>query len=79
MQTNLSARQRTVRIVSLMVISPFIAEVLFGSTHLSMLYLLTPQICIYGGAALIIHTLTRGRNKTTILILGIAFAIAEEM
>jgi len=78
MQTNLSTRQRTARIASLIVLSPIIAEVLFGSTHLSMLYLLVPQICIYGGVALIIHTLTRGRNQSAFLILGIAFAIAEE-
>jgi len=78
MDMKLSIRQRTARIASLIVISPLIAEVLFGSTRLSMLYLLVPQICIYGGAALIIHTLTRHRDKSIILTLGIAFAIAEE-
>ena len=74
----LSARQRMARITTLLAIAPLIAEVLFGSTHLSMLYLLVPQIFIYGGAALIIRTLARGRGWSAILILGIAFAIAEE-
>jgi hypothetical protein len=75
---SLSRRQRMARILTLVVLSPVIAEVLFGSTHISMLYLLLPQICIYGGAALMIHTLTRHRGWNAILILGIAYAIAEE-
>jgi hypothetical protein len=75
---NLSRRQRIARILTLVVLSPIIAEVLFGATHISMLYLLIPQICIYGGAALMIHTLTRHRGWSAILILGIAYAIAEE-
>jgi hypothetical protein len=79
MKTNtLTARERTARILALMVLSPVIAEVLFGSTSLSMIYLLLPQICIYGGAAMIIHTLARRRGWTAILLLGVAFAIAEE-
>jgi hypothetical protein len=79
MQTiNFSPRQRLARILTLVVISPVIAEVLFGATHISMLYLLIPQICIYGGAALMIHTLTRHRVWSAILVLGVAYAIAEE-
>lgn len=74
----LSRRQRIARIFTLVILSPVIAEVLFGATHISMLYLLIPQICIYGGAALMIHTLARPRGWSAILILGIAYAIAEE-
>ena len=74
----ISRRQRTARILTLVVLSPIIPEVLFGATHISMLYLLVPQSCIYGGAALMIHTLTRQRGWNAILILGIAYAIAEE-
>ncbi len=75
---NLSIQQRAARIATLLVLSPLIAEVLFGSTHLSMLYLLVPQICIYGGAALIIRALTRQRHWSAVLLLGIVFAVAEE-
>ena len=64
--------------VTLLVLSPVIVEVLFGATRITMLYLLIPQICIYGGAALIIRTLGRQRGWNGILLLGIAFAIAEE-
>jgi hypothetical protein len=79
MESNkLATRERIVRILTLIVLSPVIAEVLFGSTSLSRIYLLLPQICIYGGAALIIHTLARRRGWTAILLLGIAFAVAEE-
>jgi hypothetical protein len=79
MESNkLTVRQRSARIIILLTLSPLIAEVLFGSTPLSRVYLLLPQICIYGGAALIIHTLARRRGWTDILLLGIAFAIAEE-
>ncbi len=65
---------------TLLVLSPLVVEVLFGATHLTTLFLLIPQICIYGGAALIIRTLVRRRQRSfaAILILGIAFAIAEE-
>jgi putative flippase GtrA len=75
---SLSRSQRMIRILTLVVLSPVIAEVLFGATHISMLYLLIPQICIYGGAALIIRTLARHRGWSAILILGIAYAVAEE-
>jgi hypothetical protein len=74
----LTTRERAVRILALIVLSPVIAELLFGSTSLSRIYLLLPQICIYGSAALIIHTLARRRGWTAMLLLGIAFAIAEE-
>jgi hypothetical protein len=74
----LPTKFRAAPAAALLVLSPVIVEVLFGATHITMLYLLIPQICIYGGAALIIRTLARQRGWSAILLLGIAFAIAEE-
>jgi hypothetical protein len=78
MERKIINRPRMARIATLLFLSPVIAEVLFGSTSVSMLYLLVPQVCIYGGAALMIHTVARRRGWKAVLILGIAFAIAEE-
>ena len=76
----LPARQRMVPTLTLLVLSPIIVEFLFGSTHLSMLYLLLPQLGVYGCGALLIRALVRYRHRSwgAILLLGIAFAIVEE-
>jgi hypothetical protein len=78
--TRLSARQRIAPIVTLLALAPIIVEFLFGSTHISMLYLLLPQIGVYGAGALLIRALARhrGRGYGAILLLGLAFAVAEE-
>src|ERR1051326_7756621 len=67
-------------IITLLLLSPIIAEVLFGSTNLSTLYVLLPEIGTWGCGALIIRGLVRGRKRgwSAILLLGIALAIAEE-
>jgi hypothetical protein len=78
--TQLPIRREVAPIATLLVLSPVIIEVLFGATRITLLFLLIPQICIYGGAALIIRTLVRRRRGGwgAILLLGVAFAIAEE-
>ena len=67
-------------VVTLVFLSPVIAEVLYGSTHLTTLFLLIPQMAVYGCAALIIREVVRRRGGgwPSILLLGIAFSIAEE-
>jgi hypothetical protein len=65
-------------VITLLVLSPLVVEFLFGSTHISMSYLLIPQIGIYGGAALIIRALAHQRSWWARLLLAIAFAVAEE-
>src|SRR5215831_17316427 len=76
----LSARQRVAPVVTLLVLPPIIVEFLFGSTHISMLYLLIPQIGVYGCGALLIRALVRyrGRSWFAILLLGLAFALTLE-
>jgi hypothetical protein len=71
---------RTLPIITLLLLSPIIAEVLFGSTSISMFYLLVPEIGIWGCGALIIRGLVRSRNRGwfALLLLGIALALAEE-
>jgi hypothetical protein len=71
---------RALPVIMLLLLSPIIAEVLFGSTPLSALYVLVPEIGVWGGGALIIRALvrSRGRGWLSILLLGIALALAEE-
>jgi hypothetical protein len=61
-------------------LSPVIAELLFGVTSVTTIFVLIPQIGTWGCAALLIRELTRRQRKGwyTILRLGIAVAIAEE-
>jgi len=76
----LPSRSQLVPIAFLVFISPVLTELLMGSLQLSNLWLLVPEMGVYGFAALIIRELTRrlGRGWGTLLLLGIAFAIAEE-
>jgi hypothetical protein len=74
-----SARQ-VAPTLTLLVLSPVIVELLFGSTHLTIISALIPEIGFYGGAALIIRYLVRRQHRgwVSILLLGMAFAIFEE-
>jgi hypothetical protein len=65
---------------TLAVLAPVLAEVVFGATPLSRLWLLLPEIGCYGAAAVIIRALVRerGRGTLALVLLGVAFAVAEE-
>jgi len=67
-------------IATLIVLSPVLTELLMGKVHLSNLWLLIPEMSVYGTAALLIREVTRRlkRGWGTMLILGLAFAILEE-
>jgi len=67
-------------ITTLIVLSPVLTELLMGKMHLSNLWLLIPEMSVYGTAALLIREMTRRlrRNWGTMLVLGLAFAILEE-
>jgi hypothetical protein len=64
----------------LIFLSPVITELLAGTVRLSNIWLLVPEMAVYGFAALLIREVVRGKGRGwgTILLLGIAFAIAEE-
>jgi hypothetical protein len=67
-------------IAVLIFVSPVLAELLMGIVHLSNLWLLVPEMSVYGTAALLIREVTRRQKRSwgTMLLLGLAFAIAEE-
>src|SRR5277367_6158965 len=65
---------------TLLILAPFIAEVLSGSTRLSFLYVLLPEVMVGGCGALLCRELVRRwrAGATSLLILGLALSIAEE-
>ncbi len=65
---------------TLLVLAPVIAEVLSGATRLSILFVLIPEIMVWGGGALLARELVhRWRaGATSLLFLGLALSIAEE-
>src|SRR6266487_874720 len=79
--TLLPARGRVAPIVTLIVLAPIVSELLFGTTHLTILYpTFLLQLGVYGCGALIIRALVRHQRRgwPVILLLGITFAIAVE-
>jgi hypothetical protein len=67
-------------IAVLIFLAPVLAELLVGTVHITNLWLLVPEMAVYGTGALIIRCLVRQRHRgwIAILLLGIAFAIALE-
>ena len=64
----------------LVFLAPFVAEVLFGNTPLRLILSYLIVLPMYGFGALFIRELSRrsGRGWPTILILGVAYGVAEE-
>src|ERR1700727_178034 len=65
---------------TLLLLAPFIAEVLSGSTRLSFLFVLIPEVMVWGCGALLCRELVRRwrAGATSLLMLGLALSIAEE-
>ncbi|MFI5454803.1 MAG: hypothetical protein ACHRXM_05070 [Isosphaerales bacterium] len=74
------AWRRSAPVVALLLLSPVIAEVLFGATRITTIFVLAPQIGIWGCGVLIIRDVVRCRRRgwTAILLMGIALAVGEE-
>ncbi len=72
--------QRAAPIITLIFLSPVIADVLFGSIRITTLFVLILVTGFWGCAALIIRDVVRRHHQgwLAILLLGIALAIAEE-
>jgi hypothetical protein len=67
--------------LTLLLAAPVIAEVLPGYTRLSVApFVLAPEIAVWGGGALLIRDAVRraGRGWPSIILLGVALAVAEE-
>jgi hypothetical protein len=65
---------------TLLVLAPVISEVLSGSTRLSILFVLIPEIMVWGGGALLARELVRRwrAGAASLLCLGLALSVAEE-
>ena len=65
---------------ALLILAPVISEVLSGSTRLSILFVLIPEIMVWGGGALLCRELARRWHggATSLLCLGLALSVAEE-
>jgi len=72
--------KRLIPFFTLALLSPFIAEILFGATPLSRSASLPPLLLLYGGGAVLIRELARRTSRpwTTILFLGAAYCLIEE-
>jgi hypothetical protein len=67
-------------VLALLVLSPLVAEVLFGATPISNLGAILPDIAVYGCGAILVRELARSRGPGfgRIALLGAAYAIVEE-
>jgi hypothetical protein len=65
---------------TLLLLGPFIAEVLSGSTRTSILFVYLPEVMVWGVGVLLCRELIRRwrAGGTSLLLLGMALAIAEE-
>jgi hypothetical protein len=72
--------KRLLPVFALAMLSPFIAEILFGATPLSRFASLPPLIFLYGGGAVLIRELARriGPGWDRIVWLAAAYALVEE-
>src|SRR3712207_4539627 len=72
--------RRFAPILLLFVLSPVVAEVLFGATPVSNLGALLPVTALYGGGVVLIRELARRRGTgwARIALLGAAYAVVEE-
>jgi hypothetical protein len=79
-QESLSPWRHLAPIVTLAILAPLLAEVLFGSTGITKIWLLPGEIGCYGCAAVLIRAMVRTRrlNLAAMVLLGIAYSIAEE-
>ncbi len=78
--TAVSGGQRFGPVVALLLLAPIVSEVLFGSTRISVLFVLIPEIATWGCGALMIREAVRRwqRGWVSLLLLGVALAVAEE-
>jgi hypothetical protein len=79
-QVTESRWQRLAPILTLIVLAPGIAEVLSGATRMSVIFVLVPEMMVWGCGALLIRETVRRWNGgwTSLLLMGLGLAIAEE-
>jgi len=72
--------KRFIPVIALALLSPFIAEILFGATPLSRVSSLLPLTLLYGGGAVLIREMARrlGPGWYRIALFAAAYALIEE-
>lgn len=72
--------QRRGPILLLLLFAPVCGEILSGATRLSYLFVLVPEIMVWGVGALLIREVVRraGRGWPSLIALGLALGVAEE-
>jgi hypothetical protein len=82
MQSDLSTptKKGTAPAWTLVLLSPVVSELLSGSTRISTLFALIPEIMLWGCGALLIRETARRRSLgwNSLLLMGLALSIAEE-
>lgn len=65
---------------TLLLLAPFIGELLSGSTRTSILFVYIPEIMVWGVGALLCRELVRRwrAGSVSLVLLGVALSIAEE-
>jgi hypothetical protein len=65
---------------TLLLLSPFIAELLSGSTRISILFVYVPEVMVWGVGALFCRELARRwrAGGVSLLLMGLALSVAEE-
>jgi len=65
---------------TLLLLAPFVAEVLSGSTRTSILFVYVPEVMVWGVGALLCRELARRwrAGDVSLLLLGLALSVAEE-
>ena len=76
----LSRWHRLAPAFTLLILAPVVAEVLSGATRLSFIFVLIPEIMVWGCGALIAREVVRRWQGgwTSMLLLGLGLSIAEE-
>src|SRR5271155_5790469 len=72
--------QRLAPIFPLIICAPGIAEVMSGATRISFIFVLIPEMMVWGCGALLIRDLVRRWQAgwTSMLLLGLGLSVAEE-
>jgi hypothetical protein len=75
-----SGWRRAAPAVALLLLAPIVSEVLYGATRISVIFVLVPQIAVWGCGSLMIREAARRwrRGWVGLLLLGLALAVAEE-
>lgn len=67
-------------VFALLLLAPVVAELLYGAIRVSTIFILIPEIMTWGCSALLIRESVRrwGKGWKSMLVLGLALAVAEE-